>query len=149
MRILALIVGVMMMTFTQQKRKDIYGAEWVLVKYSDALSDSIITIDQTYCKSRFSIKFEDKKKFLTIIDNKWRFVGKYEEKTNHHIKIFSKINENIYLPDDKCSSGNPPIFVLKVMLMSVFKYEVEGDELILHYLKKDNKDGILELAKKY
>jgi hypothetical protein len=150
MKILALIVGVITMTFTQEKIKDIYGAQWVLVKYADTLSDSIITIDATYCKSRFSIKFEPKNKFITIIDDKWRFVGKYEEKTNENFKIFSKINENIYLPDDddKCRSSNPPIFILKVMLMSVFKYNVEGDVLTLHYLKKDNKNGIIEFVKK-
>ena len=147
--ILLLIVVFITMAFAQEKIKDIYGFQWVLVKYSDPLSDSIITIDQTYCISRFSIKFERKNKFITFIDDKWRFVGKYKEQTNDDLKNFSKIHENIYLPnDDKCKLSNPPIFILKVMLMGVFKYKVKGDILTLHYFKKDSKNGIIEFVKK-
>ena len=147
MKILILFV-IMAVALDQGNQKSIQGIEWSLIRYSDFGSTSVIEVSQSDCGSKFTIKFEAKKKFVATYNAKWICLGKYKERGNGSVKILAKINDKIHLTDEKCSFENPSIFDIKVMLANVFKYETGGDTLTLRFFKTNNREGIMDFVKK-
>lgn len=126
----------------QDQKLDVTNKNWKLISYTDPFTNEVISLEGNGCNSTVLIRMEVKRKLLTIIDSKWKFVGRYYVKNQNTIAINPKINEKYYLTREACESSRPSLFALKVILGGSKEYEIKSDTLKLFYPTKKG-SGIL------
>lgn len=139
MRLLLLIIG---FSFFQDPKLDVTNKSWNLISYTDPFTNEVISLKDNSCNSTVLITMGVKRKLITIIDSKWKFVGRYCVKNQNIIAINPNINEKYYLVREACESSRPSLFVLKVILGRSKEYEIKNDTLRLFYPSKKG-SGIL------
>jgi hypothetical protein len=126
----------------QETFKRVQGVDWVLSSYINPLDLAKYIAEKDNCSFHYVVRFERNGQFLTTINRKWAFRGKYRVRSGDSLRIFPRLKIKIYDPDEFCKIETKDMATVQHALLGVDHYHFKGDTLLLQY-EIEGKQGYL------